>query len=252
VAVRGLDRDPELARRLVDRLSRRPEVRRVSPSPLTGRVLIELAERATTIQELLTRSPSSSFPRPRALRGFRPIPWIPPRSSRARPRRSARDWGCCCCSRDGSPEQTARRSPAPARARSPPRSGSSKAYHHRAPDRGHARAYAKGSAVRRHRNRGDERLRQPAGSDVRRCGCAPAGHGGAGPPPCLAGVRALAWGPSGRASRRRARALARPAGSSACRRTGEIWRLLGPGRQPPGRCIPERAWILARVCTAAT
>jgi cation transport ATPase len=53
VAVRGLERDPELARRLVDRLSRRPEVRRVSPSPLTGRVLIELAEGTTTLQDIL-------------------------------------------------------------------------------------------------------------------------------------------------------------------------------------------------------
>jgi calcium-translocating P-type ATPase len=53
VAVRGLDRDPDLARRLVDRLSRRPEVRRVSPSPLTGRVLVELAEGTESLQEIL-------------------------------------------------------------------------------------------------------------------------------------------------------------------------------------------------------
>jgi cation-transporting P-type ATPase I len=53
VAVRGLDRDPELGRRLVDRLSRRPEVRRVSPSPLTSRVLVEFAEGTESIQGVL-------------------------------------------------------------------------------------------------------------------------------------------------------------------------------------------------------
>ena len=53
VAVRGLDRDPGLARRLVERLSRRPEVVRVSPSPLTGRVLVELKGSAETLQKIL-------------------------------------------------------------------------------------------------------------------------------------------------------------------------------------------------------
>jgi calcium-translocating P-type ATPase len=53
IAVRGLDRDPELGRRLVDRLSRRTDVRRVSPSPLTGRVLVELADGTKTIQGIL-------------------------------------------------------------------------------------------------------------------------------------------------------------------------------------------------------
>ena len=53
VAVRGLDRDPELARRLVERLSRRPGVLRVSPSPLTGRVLVELTGGARAIQQIL-------------------------------------------------------------------------------------------------------------------------------------------------------------------------------------------------------
>ena len=53
VAVRGLDRDPELARRLVERLSRRPGVLRVSPSPLTGRVLVELTGGARGIQQIL-------------------------------------------------------------------------------------------------------------------------------------------------------------------------------------------------------
>ncbi|MGN6167632.1 MAG: hypothetical protein ACTHQQ_05625, partial [Solirubrobacteraceae bacterium] len=53
VAVRGLDRDPDLARRLVERLSRRPGVSRVSPSPLTGRVLVELVGGARTMQQIL-------------------------------------------------------------------------------------------------------------------------------------------------------------------------------------------------------
>lgn len=53
IAVRGLDRDPDLARRLVERLRRRREVLRVSPSPLTGRVLIELAQSTGSIQEIL-------------------------------------------------------------------------------------------------------------------------------------------------------------------------------------------------------
>lgn len=53
IAVRGLDRDPDLARRLVERLCRRHGVLRVSPSPLTGRVLIELAEGTESIQEIL-------------------------------------------------------------------------------------------------------------------------------------------------------------------------------------------------------
>jgi hypothetical protein len=44
IAVRGLDRDPELARRVVERLESRPGVRARS-NPLTGRVLVEYDER---------------------------------------------------------------------------------------------------------------------------------------------------------------------------------------------------------------
>jgi hypothetical protein len=77
VAVRGLDRDPEVARRLVDRLSRRPEVRRVSPSPLTGRVLIELAERATTIQELLDEIAELELPEAEGAHGIPAHPLDP-------------------------------------------------------------------------------------------------------------------------------------------------------------------------------
>ena len=53
VAVRGLDRDPDLGGRLVDRLDVRSEVRRVLPSPLTGRVLVELVEATESIQGIL-------------------------------------------------------------------------------------------------------------------------------------------------------------------------------------------------------
>jgi len=64
VAVRGLDRDPGLGRRLVDRLSRLPEVRRVSPSPLTGRVLIELEEGTETLQGILDEIADLELPSP--------------------------------------------------------------------------------------------------------------------------------------------------------------------------------------------
>jgi cation-transporting ATPase I len=46
IAVRGLDRDPELARILVERLESRPDVHRARASVLTGRVLVELDEQA--------------------------------------------------------------------------------------------------------------------------------------------------------------------------------------------------------------
>ncbi|MBA2364529.1 MAG: HAD family hydrolase, partial [Chloroflexia bacterium] len=53
IAVRGLDRDPVLARRIVERLEHRPGVQRVTASPLTGRVLVEFAEPETTLDDLL-------------------------------------------------------------------------------------------------------------------------------------------------------------------------------------------------------
>ena len=52
IAVRGLERDQDLARGLIDRLERRPGVTRVLPSPLTGRVLVEFEE-ATADLDLL-------------------------------------------------------------------------------------------------------------------------------------------------------------------------------------------------------
>lgn len=54
IAVRGLDRDTRLGSRLVETLSRRPGVRRVSASALTGRVLVEFDARQVQIDDLLT------------------------------------------------------------------------------------------------------------------------------------------------------------------------------------------------------
>ncbi len=53
VAVRGLDRDPHLARRVVEHLERRAGVVRASASPLTGRVLVEFREREVALADLL-------------------------------------------------------------------------------------------------------------------------------------------------------------------------------------------------------
>jgi cation-transporting ATPase I len=44
IAVRGLERDPELARSVVEQLESRPEVARANASVLTGRVLVELVD----------------------------------------------------------------------------------------------------------------------------------------------------------------------------------------------------------------
>ena len=53
IAVRGLDRDASVAGRVVDRLQGRPGVFRASASPLTGRVLVEFAAEAVTVEDLL-------------------------------------------------------------------------------------------------------------------------------------------------------------------------------------------------------
>ena len=52
IAVRGLDTDPELARVIVERFERRPGVRRVSPSALTGRVLLEIEDSEAEFETL--------------------------------------------------------------------------------------------------------------------------------------------------------------------------------------------------------
>jgi cation-transporting ATPase I len=52
IPVRGLDRDPHLARRVVEYLERRPGVRAIA-NPLTGRVLVEYLEYAATLDDVL-------------------------------------------------------------------------------------------------------------------------------------------------------------------------------------------------------
>lgn len=53
IAVKGLDRDPAVARRVVDRLQRHPGVQ-AHANPLTGRVLVEFDSHQTDIEDLLT------------------------------------------------------------------------------------------------------------------------------------------------------------------------------------------------------
>ena len=53
IAVRGLDRDPAVARRVVERLERRPGVH-ARANPLTGRVLVEFDDHQTALRDLLT------------------------------------------------------------------------------------------------------------------------------------------------------------------------------------------------------
>ena len=53
VAVCGLDRDPQLARRVEERLEARPEVKRAEASPITGRVLVEFSRRVTDLDDVL-------------------------------------------------------------------------------------------------------------------------------------------------------------------------------------------------------
>ena len=62
VAVRGLDRDGDLARRLVGSLRTRPGVSRVSVSRLTGRVLIEFDEHKTDLEDLIAQVASMELP----------------------------------------------------------------------------------------------------------------------------------------------------------------------------------------------
>jgi calcium-translocating P-type ATPase len=62
IAVRGIDRDPALARRVVERLERRPDVRRAVASVTTGRVLVEFSERVTSIQDVLSEVSKLELP----------------------------------------------------------------------------------------------------------------------------------------------------------------------------------------------
>jgi cation-transporting P-type ATPase I len=52
IAVRGLDRDPQLAKRVVDHLKRRPGVH-AEVSQLTGRVLVEFTEHKANLEDLI-------------------------------------------------------------------------------------------------------------------------------------------------------------------------------------------------------
>ena len=61
IAVRGLDRDPHLARRVVDHLERHPGVR-VHASQLTGRVLVEFTEHTIEIEDLLAELSTLELP----------------------------------------------------------------------------------------------------------------------------------------------------------------------------------------------
>lgn len=53
IAVRGLDRDPHLTKRVVDHLGRQPGVHRASVNPLTGRVLVEFEEQEAKLEDLI-------------------------------------------------------------------------------------------------------------------------------------------------------------------------------------------------------
>ncbi len=62
IAVRGIDRDPQLARKVVEILERRPEVKRAVASATTGRVMIDFSQRVTSLQDLLADVSSVELP----------------------------------------------------------------------------------------------------------------------------------------------------------------------------------------------
>jgi len=62
IAVRGIDRDPELARRVVERLGRLPGISQVSASQLTGRVLVEYSEHLLDVEDLLGQVSNLELP----------------------------------------------------------------------------------------------------------------------------------------------------------------------------------------------
>ncbi len=61
VSMRGLDRNPELARQVVERLERRPGVR-AHASQLTGRVLIEYTEHEADLDDLISEITGMELP----------------------------------------------------------------------------------------------------------------------------------------------------------------------------------------------
>jgi len=62
ISIRGLDRHPELIRRVVDQFLRQPGVTRVTASMLTGRVLVEYSQHQTTIEDLLSEVADFELP----------------------------------------------------------------------------------------------------------------------------------------------------------------------------------------------
>lgn len=62
IAVRGLDRDGDLGRRLVGSLRKRPGVARVSASRLTGRLLIEFDEHQIDLEDLISQVAGMELP----------------------------------------------------------------------------------------------------------------------------------------------------------------------------------------------
>ncbi len=61
IAVRGLDRDPQLAKRVVEALERHPGVR-ASANLLTGRVLVEFTEHKTDLEDLIAEVVDMELP----------------------------------------------------------------------------------------------------------------------------------------------------------------------------------------------
>jgi len=53
ITVTGLDRDPQLGRQVEECLEARPDVKRATASPLTGRVLVEFSRRVTDLDDVL-------------------------------------------------------------------------------------------------------------------------------------------------------------------------------------------------------
>ncbi len=76
IAVRGLESDPALARRIVERLESRSGVTRVRPNPLTGRVLVEYDPSEVALADL--RMEVSDLEPPEPAGG--PQPAVLPRS----------------------------------------------------------------------------------------------------------------------------------------------------------------------------
>ncbi|HEV2093186.1 MAG TPA: HAD-IC family P-type ATPase [Rubrobacter sp.] len=85
IAMWGLDRDPRLARSVVDHLERRPGVIRASASPLTGRVLVEFAKQEVDLEDLIAEVSGMELPAsPGEERPAHPLDLGPARQSATR------------------------------------------------------------------------------------------------------------------------------------------------------------------------